>query len=129
MNKSIGFDGLRIYGLLTDLVQFIFYSYDPIINQFCFDETIIINNKRIDAFSDMMDGPYFSLRQQLFRVDLLSQFPISCSVGIYRKFGHKYNNEPREGKTQQGWSVCNVSSTKYLLVGSPLGQQNVPSLN
>ncbi|KAF8230837.1 hypothetical protein L208DRAFT_1399821 [Tricholoma matsutake] len=55
MNKSINFKGLRIYGLLTDLVQFKFYSYDPATNQFCFDETIIINNKRTDAFSDMMD--------------------------------------------------------------------------
>jgi len=64
MNKSIDFKGLRIYGLLT-LIQFKFYSYDPIINQFCFDEKIIINNKRTDAFSDMMDGPYFSPRRRV----------------------------------------------------------------
>ncbi|KIM82590.1 hypothetical protein PILCRDRAFT_70552 [Piloderma croceum F 1598] len=51
INKS----GLRIYGLLTDLIQFKFYSYDPTPNQFCFDETIIINNRRTDAYSDMMD--------------------------------------------------------------------------
>src|SRR5882762_4823515 len=78
MNKSIDFKGLRIYGLLTDLVQFKFYSYDPTTNQF-FDETIIINNKRTDAFTDMMDGPYFS-PWQLFRVDFLPQFPIRSSV-------------------------------------------------
>lgn len=83
MNKSINFKGLRIYGLLTDLIQFKFYSYDPTTNQFCFDETIIINNKRIDASSDMMDGPYFSLRL-LLRVDCLPQFPIRSSVLFYR---------------------------------------------
>ena len=60
MNKSIDFKGLRVYGLLTDLVQFKFYSYDPTANHFCFDEKIIINNKRTDAFADMMDGAYFS---------------------------------------------------------------------
>ena len=79
MNKFINFKGLRIYGLLTDLIQFKFYSYDPTTNQFCFDETIIINNKRTDASSDMMDGPYFSPRP-LFRVDFLPQFPIRSSV-------------------------------------------------
>ena len=68
MNKSINLKGLRIYGLLTDLVQFKFCSYDPATNQFCFDETIIINVKRTDAFSDMMDGAYLS-QWQLFRVD------------------------------------------------------------
>jgi len=65
MNKSIGSNGLRVYGLLTDLIQFKFYSYNPIINQFCFDETIIINNKRTDASSDMMDGPYFSPQRRV----------------------------------------------------------------
>lgn len=83
MNKSINFKGLRIYGLLTDLVQFKFYSYDPATNQFCFDETIIINNKRTDAFSDMMDGAYFS-PWQLFRADYLPQFPINSSVSFCR---------------------------------------------
>jgi len=60
MNKSIDVKELRIYGLLTDLVRFAFYSYDPTNNRFCYDETIFVNNKRIDASSDMMDGPYFS---------------------------------------------------------------------
>jgi hypothetical protein len=78
MNKSINFRELRIYGLLTDLIQLKFYSYDLTTNQLCFDETIIINNKRTHAFSDMMDGPYFSPRPlpNLPRADFLPQFPI-----------------------------------------------------
>ena len=79
MNKSINFKELRIYGLLTDLIRFKFYSYDPTTKQFCFDEMIVINVKRIDASSDMMDGAYFS-SWQLFRVDLLPQFPIRSSA-------------------------------------------------
>ena len=49
VNKSIDFAGLRIYGLLTDLVQFKFYSYEPTTCQFCFDEIIYVNVKRTDA--------------------------------------------------------------------------------
>ncbi|KAM6496571.1 hypothetical protein JOM56_007044 [Amanita muscaria] len=60
MNKSKsddiqGFQGVRVYGILTDLAQVKFYSYDPATNQFCWDETIIINANRIAGFSDMMD--------------------------------------------------------------------------
>jgi len=40
---------------LTDLTQFKFYSYDPSTRQFCFDETILIDNKRTRAFFDMVD--------------------------------------------------------------------------
>jgi len=58
VNKSIDFGGLRVYGLLANLTEFKFYSYDPSTNQFCFDETIVVNNKRIDAFADMVDGSY-----------------------------------------------------------------------
>jgi len=54
-NKLIDFAGLRIYGLLTDLTQFKFYSYDPITNQFCFDEMMLVNVTRAIAFSDMID--------------------------------------------------------------------------
>lgn len=60
VNKSIDFAGLRIYGLLTDLLLFKFYSYDPTARKFCFDETIIIANKRPSALVDMIDGTYLS---------------------------------------------------------------------
>jgi len=55
MNKSINFKGLHIYGLLTDLIQFKFYSYDPATNQFCFDETIIVAKKK-ERFVLRIDG-------------------------------------------------------------------------
>ena len=55
-NNQLNFAGLRVYGLLTDLTQFEFYSYNPTAKQFCFDEEIIIDNRRITAFHDMIDG-------------------------------------------------------------------------
>jgi hypothetical protein len=61
INSEIDFDGLRIYGLLTDALKFSFYSYDPKTNFFCFDEEILISNKRPTALVDMIDGTtYFS---------------------------------------------------------------------
>ncbi len=82
MNKTNDFAGFRIYGLLTDLISFKFYSYDPITNKFCFDETIIINNRRIDAFSDMIDGKYFL--DGRCSDDLSPQFPIRSLVSFCR---------------------------------------------
>ena len=67
-NNRLNFAGLRIYGLLTDLTQFKFYSYNPSTKKFCFDETILINNRRTGAFSDMIDGPGNS-PQQFLRAD------------------------------------------------------------
>ena len=60
INSEIDFDGLRIYGLLTDAYKFSFYSYDPKNKKFCFDEEILISNKRPGALVDMIDGTYFS---------------------------------------------------------------------
>lgn len=55
MNKKIDFAGLRIYGLLTNLQQYKFYSYDPSTEEFFFDELVIIANKRVPASNDMID--------------------------------------------------------------------------
>jgi len=54
-NNQLDFAGLRIYGLLTNLTNFKFYSYDPTTKQFCCDEEITIETKRITGFSDMID--------------------------------------------------------------------------
>ncbi|KIL55332.1 hypothetical protein M378DRAFT_28579 [Amanita muscaria Koide BX008] len=54
-NNQLDFAGLRIYGLLTDLTQFKFYSYNPTSEQFCCDEEITINTRRITAFHDMIN--------------------------------------------------------------------------
>ena len=70
MNKKLDFAGLRIYGLLTDLIQFKFYSYDPTTRQFYFDEMILVNTKRTSIIFDMVDGlwipPLQSPRSDLF---------------------------------------------------------------
>jgi len=72
MNKTLDFAGLRIYGLITDLVQFKFYSYDPSTKQFSFDELMIVANKRVPASSDMIDGlcisPSYSHKPHFFSV-------------------------------------------------------------
>ena len=59
-NKSIDSKGMRIYGLLTNLFAFKFYSYDPSTSQFYFDEIIYTNAKRTTALSDMIDGTYLA---------------------------------------------------------------------
>jgi hypothetical protein len=57
-NKLIDFAGLRIYGLLTNVNRFEFYSYDPVTKQFCFDETILVVNKRPKSMTEMIDGDF-----------------------------------------------------------------------
>ncbi|KIM72058.1 hypothetical protein PILCRDRAFT_43067, partial [Piloderma croceum F 1598] len=54
-NNQLNFTGFHIYGLLTDLSQFKFYSYNPSTKQLCFDKRILINNRRSKAFADMIN--------------------------------------------------------------------------
>jgi len=56
MNKDAGFQHLRVYGLLTDLTTFRFYSYNPSSNSFFFDEDILVAPKRDDFCFDMIQG-------------------------------------------------------------------------
>jgi hypothetical protein len=56
LNKQTDFEGLRIYGLLTDLTLFRFYSYDPQNKVFCQDETFVVDAKRESFSSSMMNG-------------------------------------------------------------------------
>ncbi|CAA7265119.1 unnamed protein product [Cyclocybe aegerita] len=53
-NNRSGFDITRVYGLLTDLSSFRFYSYDPKSKSFSFDEDILVNAKRDDFCFDMI---------------------------------------------------------------------------
>jgi hypothetical protein len=55
-NETVDFANLRIYGLLTDLIDFHFYSYDPLAKEFAFDETLVVNITRDVAFTDMIPG-------------------------------------------------------------------------
>ena len=56
MNPSISFEGLWIYGLLTDLMDFAFYYYDPKASQFFKDETILVDVKRCGFMLDTIHG-------------------------------------------------------------------------
>lgn len=53
-NEKVDFANLRIYGLLTDLIDFHFYSYDPPAKEFAFDKTLVVNITRDVAFTDMI---------------------------------------------------------------------------
>ena len=62
-NKRAHFKDLRVHGLLTDLSQFCFYSYDPVSNEFCMDETIIVGESREEYLSGMIhDVKTFTLK-------------------------------------------------------------------
>jgi hypothetical protein len=60
MNKKATFEGLRVHGLLTDLVSFHFYSYDPVPKTFAFDEMLVVNNTRDAFIADMIHGMWCS---------------------------------------------------------------------
>jgi hypothetical protein len=92
MNTTLDFAGLRVYGLLTDLTQFKFYSYDPSTRQFGFDETILVDNKRVSASFDSVNGmcnPSLQLlRAEFFFLPL--QLSIRSSVLFYRPIWRVY---------------------------------------
>lgn len=50
VNKGIYFLGLHVYGLLTDTIQFKFYSYEPTTKQFFYGETIYSDCMRTNMF-------------------------------------------------------------------------------
>ncbi|RXW15449.1 hypothetical protein EST38_g10398 [Candolleomyces aberdarensis] len=54
LNKETGFGEQRVYGLLTDLSAFRFYSYDPVTETFNPDEDIFVNVRRDDPCSGMI---------------------------------------------------------------------------
>jgi hypothetical protein len=56
VNKQADFEGLRIYGVLTNMTRFSFYSYDPSTNSFCRDEELIVNTRRDEFSADMIFG-------------------------------------------------------------------------
>ncbi|KAF8816701.1 hypothetical protein BYT27DRAFT_6384297 [Phlegmacium glaucopus] len=55
INEQADFAGLRVYGLLTDLTYFKFYSYDPQSKKFCLDQIFVVDNKRWTFALDMID--------------------------------------------------------------------------
>ena len=55
-NEQGDFANLRIYGLLTDFIDFRFYSYDLLTKEFASDETLVVNITRDVACIDMIPG-------------------------------------------------------------------------
>lgn len=57
------YKNFRVHGLLTDLQQFEFWSYDPALNEFfCVDELWAALNTREGLLQGMMKGaPYYSV--------------------------------------------------------------------
>ncbi|KAF8221790.1 hypothetical protein L208DRAFT_1414470, partial [Tricholoma matsutake] len=53
-NEKVDFANLCIYGLLTDLIDFHFYSYNPPAKEFAFDKTLVVNITRDMVFTDMI---------------------------------------------------------------------------
>lgn len=58
MNHAAGFGSLVVYGLLTDLGSFHFFSFDPVTTTFYRDGKIMVNQKRGDFLHDMMEGAF-----------------------------------------------------------------------
>ena len=65
LNERRKFRGLRIYGLLTDLSRFHFYSYDPVQNKFYTDDKILVDNNRVPFLSGMIHSMYFTRCESL----------------------------------------------------------------
>lgn len=58
-NEHAKFKSMRVYGLLTDLRDFYFYSYDQSQREFTFDETVKVRSFRGDRevfMADMIRG-------------------------------------------------------------------------
>jgi len=58
-NELQNFPTLRIYGMLIGFRNYFFYSYDPVTNNFYFDEKICVRSRRIEGLSDMVERMYF----------------------------------------------------------------------
>ncbi|EDR03293.1 uncharacterized protein LACBIDRAFT_307360 [Laccaria bicolor S238N-H82] len=54
VNKTVDLEDQHIYGLLTDLIDFHFYCYDPLAKEFAFDETLVVGITRDVAYTDMI---------------------------------------------------------------------------
>jgi len=102
-NTTLNFAGSRIYGLLTDLSQFKFYSYNPTTKQFFFDETIVINVKRTNAFSDMID-----VSNKIFGV-VLSGYMEGLRATIKSiQEKEKHNDQTRQNYPSPAWELSEL---------------------
>jgi hypothetical protein len=62
-NGTVDFTNLRVYGLLTDLTKFGFYSYDPVKKQFSLDEEFSLETRRNHYCFGMIHGIFNAVKK------------------------------------------------------------------
>ena len=102
-NEKVDFANLRIYGLLTDLIDFHFYSYNPLTKEFAFDSTLMVNITRDVAFTDMIPGmcPFLSTQATIDQTYLVGNKIFSVILTAYID-GLEATLLKRKGKENEG---------------------------
>jgi hypothetical protein len=85
-NITVDFANLRVYGLLTDLMKFEFYSYDPVNKSFSLDEDFFLETRRKPYCFGMIHG-IFNAVKKVAATDL---FPSSVTNKIFSVIMHGY---------------------------------------
>ncbi|TDL17830.1 hypothetical protein BD410DRAFT_901178 [Rickenella mellea] len=84
MNETLGLPMQRVYGLLCDMENFMFFSYNPTQKQFSFDEHILVDKKKDYALPEMIavTNKIFSIIFDAFfeRVRALCSTPVAKRV-------------------------------------------------
>jgi hypothetical protein len=62
-NSTVDFANLRVYGLLTDLTNFEFYSYDPVKKRFFSDEEFSLEIRRNHYCFGMIHGIFDAVKK------------------------------------------------------------------
>ncbi|KAF8073302.1 hypothetical protein FPV67DRAFT_739572 [Lyophyllum atratum] len=114
MNKENNFADLRIYGLLTNLSTFRFYSYDPIKDQFFFDEIIKVNVKRIDGLLDMVEvsNKIFGIVLSGY-IDFLHATVKARSAGTGSKYSIYMNRSISTGQWEDALNFAKMCRGKF----------------
>ncbi|KAI0286179.1 hypothetical protein BC826DRAFT_918404 [Russula brevipes] len=113
VNKQADFEGLRVYGILTNLTRFAFYSYHPTSNMFCQDDEIFVEVLR-DGFSS---GMIHVLTNKIFGLVLfafidglraiLEKSKQRATRGDVRGFALEQSaKEKRARKSTEGWELA-----------------------
>ncbi|KAJ6590559.1 hypothetical protein DFH09DRAFT_1274027 [Mycena vulgaris] len=102
LNRSVGFPSLKVYGLLTDMGTFDFFSFDPVLRTFYRDPTIGVARKREDFLYDMIEvvNKIFSIILQEY-VDTLKATCEQCSSA--GSLPHALSNRPAGRVSLEAW--------------------------
>ncbi|KAF8219194.1 hypothetical protein L208DRAFT_1373583 [Tricholoma matsutake] len=108
-NMTMEFARLHVYGLLTNTIMFSFYSYDPITGKFCFDETILIVNKRPSSLAEMVN-----VSNKIFGLILLAYMDGLCTT-LEKSRDRAKNNDVSSSIVHFVYLQVNP---QFLLIGS-----------